>query len=90
MKKILKIGVFIVVVSAAVWNAGINETKVLFTNFLSLEAMAKQENICLGEMSNNTGTCKKNVPSDTGSTCVDAGFWDSKNCYGTGTDNFPD
>ncbi len=44
-KNVLKIGVIVAVVMVAVWNVGMNETKVLFTSFFELEAMAKLESI---------------------------------------------
>ena len=52
--------------------------------------MAKMETICLGEGSRNTGTCKKNIPEDGGSSCVKPGYWDSENCFSTAAYEFPD
>jgi len=37
--------------------------------------------ICLSDPGNNTGRCKERVDGN-GSSCVKAGFLQSKNCYG--------
>ena len=87
-KNVLKIGVIVAVASAAVWNVGINETKVLFTGFFGLEAMAKLESICKSNGSHDTGHCTQCVNPSDGSVCARADWFESKNCYGTGQDNF--
>ncbi|WP_301704511.1 hypothetical protein [uncultured Parabacteroides sp.] len=87
-KNVLKIGVIVAVVMVAVWNVGMNETKVLFTSFFELEAMAKLESICKSNGSHDTGHCTQSVNPSDGSFCARADWFDSKNCYGTGQDNF--
>ena len=89
-KRVLKVVAVLAVALMAVWNAGLNETKILFGNLFNLESMAKMETICLGEGSRNTGTCKKNIPEDGGSSCVKPGYWDSENCFSTAAYEFPD
>ena len=89
-KNVLKIGVIVAVASAAVWHVGINETKVLFTDFFTLEAIAKIETVCLGEGDHNTGICKKNAQTETGSSCVVPTGSETKNCYKTVHASFPE
>ena len=46
-----------------------------------VEALASGETVCLNKPGSNTGACKKKV-NGTGFSCVAAGSWDSKDCYG--------
>lgn len=88
-KKVLKVVAVLAVALMAVWNVGLNETKILFGDLFNLESMAKLETICLGG-GKNEGTCKKNFPEDGGASCVKPGFWDSENCFNTGVYDFPE
>lgn len=67
---------------------GLNDAKTVFTSFFNIDAMAKTESICLGEENHNIGTCKQNADASTGSSCVKAGLFDSKNCFGTNSYEF--
>lgn len=83
-KNVLKIGVIVAVASAAVWNVGINETKVLFTDFFTLESMAKLETVCVGDVDKNSGICKKDINPEAGSFCARReDYSDPINCFAT-------
>ena len=88
-KKVLKSGVIVAIISTAVWSMSINNnSKLLFTSFFNIDAMAKMESICLSEGDHNTGTCRKLEPADKGSACIKANFFDSKNCFGSEEHDF--
>ncbi len=83
-KNVLKIGVIVAVASVAVWNVGINETKVLFTDFFTLESMAKLETVCVGDVDKNSGISKKDINPKARSFCARReDYSDPINCFAT-------
>ncbi len=83
-KNVLKIGVIVAVASVAVWNVGINETKVLFTDFFTLESMAKLETVCVGDVDKNSGISKKDINPEARSFCARReDYSDPINCFAT-------
>ena len=83
-KNVLKIGVIVAVASVAVWNVGINETKVLFTDFFTLESMAKFETGCVGDVDKNSGISKKDINPKARSFCARReDYSDPINCFAT-------
>lgn len=89
-KKVLKVVAVLAVALMAVWNVGLNETKILFGDLFNLESMAKLETICVNGGPINTGVCIRNFPEDSGYSCVKPSYYDSKDCYDTVGYEFPD
>lgn len=85
-KKVLKVVAVLAVALMAVWNVGLNETKILFANFFNLEAMATKETYCKNG-AGNKGVCRSNSDSSTGKTCVAKYWYESPDCYGTGEED---
>ena len=85
-KKVLKVVAVLAVALMAVWNVGLNETKILFANFFNLEAMATMETYCKNG-SDNKGVCRSNSDPNTGRTCVAKYWYESPDCYGTGEED---
>ena len=85
-KKVLKVVAVLAVALMAVWNVGLNETKILFANFFNLKAMATTETYCKnGEK--NTGVCQDNLKPGTGKSCMAKAWYQKADCYDTGTEN---
>lgn len=85
-KKVLKIVIVLAVFFISVWNFGLNETKILFTNFFDLKAMSELESYCKNG-AKNTGACKSNPTPETGKSCKAKSWYELADCYGTGIED---
>ena len=84
-KNVLKSVAALAVLTVAVWNIGLNETKIFFLNSFEVEALAKTETFCKNGR-DNTGICRTNLDESTGRTCMSKDKNQTANCYGTGSE----
>lgn len=83
MKKKVLAGLVVVAIAALTTfnvTANVQNNQLSTLMFNDLEALAAGESTCTSSSSENTGACKAKADG-TGDACVEAGFWDSKNCY---------
>jgi hypothetical protein len=85
-KKMIYFSAVLGIAAIAAVNVCLGSQKNVFSFSLNeIEALASEQ-VCLNNPGSNTGTCKSNVGT-TGSSCVKAGTWDTKDCFGVTTVN---
>lgn len=87
-KRILGVAIIAAVAVAAGWNFNQNKNEVDLSDLAlaGMEALAKNETFCKRGQK-DTGTCKTNLDVSTGKSCMHTEWHESKDCYGTGSEN---